>query len=158
MNLTIRQNTTNMALSQYAGFFFDRGVVLLDGKPIALNCNSLCLLGGALDNGSNVDAEIQTGVTAFGDGEKRARSIHIKGHFGGNQAVEVNYAMDGVTPGLTYGGMSQSRIGDEGGGSLKFQGVRAKHGEYLSLIVKNVSGAKFFITEMYAFLIKGSRR
>lgn len=158
MNLTIRQNLTNSALSQYTNFFFDRGIVSLGDKTLALKCDSLCLLGGDTDNGADVPAEVQTGVTDFGDGEKRVRSIHVKGQFDDADSISVKYAMDSFTPDFSCVAASTSALGNSGSGNLKFQGVRARRGEYLSLSIKNISGAKFYITQIIAFLIRGVRR
>lgn len=158
MNLTIRQNTTNFALSQYTDFFFDRGFCNIGGKNIALKCDALCELGGSTDAGAYISAKLQTGAIAFGDGEKRVRSIHVKGQFDNANSIAVKYAMDSFTPDLSCAKASTSKVGASGSGSINFQGVRARHGEHLTVLVDNVNGAYFFIKSIVSFLIKGSRR
>ena len=158
MNLTIRQNLTNSALSQYTDFFFDRGIVRLGEKTFALKCDALCRIGGDTDNGTDIDATIQTGVTDFADGEKRARSFHFKGQFDSIKAVSMKYVMDGFTPSTSGVSGDFSRIGSNGSGAIKFNGRRELHGEHISIAVENVDGASFFITGVKAFLVNGSRR
>ena len=56
MNITLRQNMTTEALSQYTGLFFDRGMVQLGNRVIALDCERLCELGGDTDNTEDIKA------------------------------------------------------------------------------------------------------
>ena len=158
MNITLRQNIDNMAISQYANFFFDRGMTKVGGKKIALRCDALCQLGGDNDAGTNIDAEAQTGVTAFGDGDKRVRSFHFKGQYDGPSSITAKYAMDSFTPDQSGTAAATSAVGSSGSGSLKFNGLRTSHGEHLSVLISNVNGAKFFINQIVAFLVNRTRR
>lgn len=158
MNFTLRQNTTNMAPSQYQDFFFDRGMISVGGKRIGLNCNALCELTGDKDNAANISAEFQPGAISFSDGEKRVRSLHTKGHFEDKDSLTVKYAMDSLTPDFEAVEAATSRVGAGGGGSLKFNGIRARHGEYLSVLVGNVLGKYFFIDKIVAIMVHGSRK
>jgi len=159
MNITISQNTTNLAISQYKNFFFDKGMVTVAGKTYGLECSRLCLFGGDSDVGSGINASIQTGMTQLsGSGEKKVRSFYVSGLFDSSTATEMFYAMDGLNSANNYTSAPTSRIGAGGGGGIKFQGVRAKHGEFISAIVKNVNGARFVINNIIAFIIKGCRR
>ena len=158
MNLTIRQNTTSFAISQYTNFFFDRGIVSVGGKRIALNCNELVELGADTDNGTEISAKFQTGAIAYGDGEKRVRSIHVKGEFEDRRAISAKYVMGGYTPDFTGVEAMTSRLGGGGLGALKFNGARSKYGEHLSVLIENVSGKFFRVSSIVAFLINGCRR
>lgn len=158
MNITIRQNTVNFALSQYTNFFFDRGFCEIGGDCFGLRCDGLYKLGGDTDIGVNISAKFQTGVTDFGDGQKRVRSIHVKGQFDTRNALLAKYAMDSFTPDLECVEASTSAVGVSGSGAIKFNGVRARHGEYLSVLVANVGGAYFFIRSIIAFMINGPRK
>ena len=156
MNLTLRQNTRNRAISQYQSFFFDRGIAKIGNKTFGLKCDALCELGGNKDGGSNISASFQTGFIPFGDGRKRVRTIHVKGQFDSQKAIEVDYAMDNTSPSVSYEKASGSSLSSLG--SLKFNGGRGKYGEHLSVLVSNVSGAKFHINSIIAFLVRGCRR
>lgn len=158
MNLTIRQNVTNMALSQYTNFFFDRGIVEIAGQVIALNCQNLCKLGGNKDNAEDIYSRFLTGALKFTAGQKRVRSLHVSGQFGSKTAISTSYAMDSVSPDMTGVHALPSVVGSTGRGSLKFHGTREKHGEYLCVKVQNNSGAKFFIDSIDAVLVTGQRR
>jgi len=158
MNLTIRQNLTNSAITQYTNFFFDRGIVNVGGKSFALKCDALCLLGGNTDGTTDIDSEVQTGVTAFGDGDKRVRTIHVKGKFDAKDSITLKYDMDDFTPSFATTPASTARLGSSGTGSLKFNGVRSKFGEYLSVLIENKDGANFFINTITGFLINGFRK
>ncbi|MEA2000251.1 MAG: hypothetical protein U9N61_13135 [Euryarchaeota archaeon] len=158
MNLTVRQNTINRALSQYTNFFFDRGFCNVGGKTLALKCDALCELGSDTDNGTVISAKFQTGMADFGGGRKRIRSLHIKGHFTNRNAVTIKYAMDNLTPDLECVEASTSALGSGGSGALKFQGVRSRAGEYLEALIENVNGAFFKVQSLTTFLVTGSRR
>ena len=158
MNITVRQNVTNFAISQYSDFLFDRGIATVNGTTFLLRCDALCSLTGATDGGTDIDAVIQTGSIAFGDGEKRVRSVHVKGKFPSKRGLAVDYGMDGLEPGTTATVSMTSKVGTGNGGSLQFNGERATHGEHLSARVRNVDGADFTINKIDAFLVGGCRR
>ena len=158
MNITLRQNTVSRAISQYSNFFFDRGVINIAGRKIALNCNELVELTGSTDKGSEISARFQTGAIAYGDGEKRVRSIHVKGQFDDKNSINVKYALGGIDPDFTTEKPMTTRLGTGNFGALKFSGVRSKHGEHLSVLVENVTGKFFYITGIVSFLIHGCRR
>lgn len=158
MNITITQNTTNFAPSPYSNFFFSRGIISIGGKNIALSCNALCSLGGDADDVAPISSFFQTGSIAFNDGEKRVRSLHIKGQFESKNSLLVKYGMDTFSPDLTTDEAMTSKVGSGGGGSLKFQGVRSKHGEHLCVRVENVNGEKFYVRGITGIIIRGSRK
>ena len=79
------------------------------------------------------------------------------GKFDNKDAISVNYQMDTDTPHKC----DRSAVGalsDNGVGNIKFQGVRAKHGEYVWVTVSNVSGAYFHISDISTVLVISSRR
>ena len=155
MNITIRQNMTTRGISQYKDFFFDRGIVAVGGKTIALNCENLCELTGDTDAGADISASFQTGALRLGKGETRVRSVHVSGSFDSVSAVKASYGAEiaGVNEVMTPA--TTSRVGSNGYGLIKFNGVRTEHGDHMTFKFENVDGEKFDINTITGVVVSG---
>lgn len=160
MELTLRQNMNNFAISQYQGFTFNRGMVRVGDQCFGLKANSLCsLLDSPSDNGNNIQASITTGATVFKGGRKRVRSFHLHGQFESKTGINVQYGMDNyASPDSPAELFPASRTGLSSSGNFKFNGRRDISGEYLCVEVNNVNGDYFHIDYIESFIVLGSRR
>jgi len=158
MDIIFRQNMTNSAISQYDNISLNRGMVNVGGKLVALTCDGLHVMTGSSDNGENINARFSMGSPAYGAGEKRVRTVHVKGEFDDINSIVLKYSMDDMEIGQNGDRAINSRLGTNGSGNIKFNGVREVQGEHLCIQIENNDGAFFDIKSISSFLIMGSRR
>lgn len=159
MNITLRQNLTNHAWSQYSNMFFDRGMVLIGGRMIGLNCKNLSSIEGSTDNDEQIDSFVSTGLFLpyFADkresdlirADRRAKSFFVKGRFEDNEALEFEYKLDSFPRVLTGERKDRPVVGTREG-SLKFYGFRKRLGEFISVRLNNSFGKDFYVFEVSA--------
>lgn len=156
MNLTLRQNMTNMAMSQYMNFFFDRGIRKIGGKIVALNCNELCFLEGHSNNDSPMVSLVATGYLKLN--HSRLRSLYIYGKPQDADSFIVDYGMSGSEIEEETLLASTSRIRTSGDGVLKFGGRRDVFGTFLMVRIRNDAGKSFLISSVDGVIVRGTRR
>lgn len=154
MELNIKQNIINGAITQYASFPFNRGIVTVAGNKYGLSGTKLCKCGGNTDDGAPISAYFETVPTSYKEGVKKLRSIYLNGQFETADSMSIEYIHDSYTDTMNRARRSvTAKVGNGGIGKIKYQCSRTGYGETIMLRVGNESGQNFFINRITGHII-----
>jgi hypothetical protein len=136
----------NNATTQYAGYDFN-SMVNFNGVQLAASENGIFELGGASDDGANIDAYFEPVVSDIGTMHpKRMRYLYIEMRAGGD-----------LTAGISVDGGAQQEFQLEGSAMVprryRVAIPRSLHGCYWKYQIRNVNGADFSVDSLNGIFI-----
>lgn len=153
---TYAVNATTGGLSVYDGTRWDAvvGITVHDDSVVILTDSSLFVLSGSDDDGSDIDASVETGALYFSSPEHEKLCIRIRMHGKAENGANVTVIehRDGVETEYSY------VVASFGGAVAKSQLVRPGkgiRGETLGFRIENVTGGDLRIDRLSINILFG---
>lgn len=145
-------NINNQAISTYSNYNFN-SIANFNGVMLGATATGIHVLSGTDDNDTDIDANLKTGSTDFGEAFiKYLREIWLTYRCTGAFKFTIGVDED-ATPDFTKNTtITSSAIEEE-----RIKVARGLHGRYFTIKIENVTGADFDIDKL-SMLVESIRR